>query len=40
MTSSDDVPRRGEREPRPMWSDRVAVSRVGQGFAYVPGHVP
>jgi hypothetical protein len=39
VTSSDDVPSPDKRQPRPTWSDRVAVSPVGDGFAYVPGHV-
>jgi hypothetical protein len=27
------------REGKPRWRDRIAVSRDGTGFAYVPGHV-
>src|SRR4051794_4405570 len=29
----------GRRESPPRWSDRVAVSDVGDGFAYVPGTI-
>jgi hypothetical protein len=39
VTSSDDLPPPDKRQPRPTWSDRVAVSQLGEGFAYVPGHV-
>jgi subtilase family protein len=35
MTTSDEG--NGRSEPRPRWSDSIAVSEVGDGFAYVPG---
>ena len=35
MTKTGDEGR-GRRQPPPRWSDRVAVSDVGDGFAYVP----
>jgi hypothetical protein len=28
-----------EREGKPRWPDRIAVSQAGDGFAYVPGHI-
>ena len=35
--SRDDAD--GRRQPPPRWSDRVAVSDAGGGFAYVPGTI-
>jgi len=36
-TTGDDG--NGRRRPPPRWSDRVAVSDIGNGFAYVPGTI-
>src|SRR4051794_4646217 len=36
-TTGDDG--NGRRRPPPRWSDRVAVSDLGDGFAYVPGTI-
>ena len=38
MTMSGDEGS-GRRQPPPRWSDRVAVSQLGDGFAYVPGTI-
>src|SRR3954453_14260394 len=35
MTMTGDE---GKRR-RPRWADRIAVSQLGDGFAYVPGHI-
>ena len=35
MTMSGDEDN-GRRQPPPRWRDRVAVSEIGDGFAYVP----